>query len=387
MDLYVLDGLLRRAEIIDKYVSLIWTERYSTCGDFELVIHSDRGIRELLTEGTLLAINESYRIMKVETVEKGVDSDDVAILNVSGRSLEALLDDRTAMSALASLTTTPKWEITGTPGNIVREIFQTICVEGDLSAGDVLPFYTAGSIFQAGSIAEPGDSIIVSLDLDSVYSSIKKICDIYDLGFRLVRNLDTSQLYFDVYTGDDHTTLQTIFAPVVFSPELDNLSGTSELTSIAQFKNVAYVFAPNGAVIIYGDNISPTITGFDRRVLTVKAEDITIAAGTELTAALIQRGKEELAKHRVIVAFDGEIPQFSSYKYGIHYNLGDLVEMRNADGMAMNMRVTEQIFVTDAQGERSYPTLSIDLLITPGSWYAWDAQQVWDDADEYWQDA
>lgn len=387
MDLYVLDDVLRRTAVIDQYESLIWTERYSAYGDFGLVIRSDRGIRDLLVNGTRLAINESYRVMTVETVEDGVNSAGVAVLKVSGRSLEALLEDRTAMSALASLTTTPKWELTGTPGGIVREIFQTICVDGELSAGDVIPFYMPGSIFPEGTIAEPEDSIIVSVDLDSVYGSIKKICDIYNLGFRLVRNLDTSQLYFDVYTGNDHTTLQTIFAPVVFSPELDNLSSTTELTSTAQFKNVAYVFAPNGAVIVYADNVDSTIAGFERRVLTVKADDITAPAGVELTAALTQRGKEELAKYRVVIAFDGEISHFGSYEYGVHYNLGDLVEKRNSDGMAMNMRVTEQIFTADAQGERAYPTLAIDLLITPGSWYAWDARQVWDDADEFWADA
>src|SRR5690606_17136547 len=97
-------------------------------------------------------------------------------------------------------------------------------------------------------------------------------------------------------------------------------------------------------------------------------------------------GKEALAEHRVIIAFDGEIPQFGSYIYGVDYSLGDLVEQRNSDGLATNMRVTEQIFISDQQGFRSYPTLTINLLITPGSWYAWTAGQVWDDAEGYWYD-
>ena len=109
--------------------------------------------------------------------------------------------------------------------------------------------------------------------------------------------------------------------------------------------------------------------------------------GAEYDAALRQKGLEELAKHRPIIAFDGEIPQTGSYEYQKDYFLGDLVETRGADGLATNMRVTEQIFSSDAEGVRSYPTLTIDLLITPGSWYAWDGSQDWDNAEGTWDEA
>jgi hypothetical protein len=43
------------------------------------------------------------------------------------------------------------------------------------------------------------------------------------------------------------------------------------------------------------------------------------------------------------------------------------------------MIVTEQIFSSDSTGEKSYPTLSIKQVITPGTWVAWDHSEVWDD--------
>src|SRR5690606_343468 len=110
-------------------------------------------------------------------------------------------------------------------------------------------------------------------------------------------------------------------------------------------------------------------------------------AGSALDVALEQKGKEELSKYKDVVAFDGEIPQSGSYIYGVDYELGDLVELRNRDGLATNMVVTEQIFISDEQGERSYPTLTTSLVITPGSWYAWDSSEVWDEAEGYWEDA
>ena len=464
MELYILDSLLRRTAVIDRFESMIWTERYSAWGDFELVIFSTLESRTLLKAGTRLAMSESYRVMTCEFVENAIDSEGRQLLTVKGRSLEAILDDRTARNTFADLATTPKWVLTGTPGAIARQIFNEICRTNVNFADDEIPFLQSGSIFPASNIPEPADVITIELSLSSVYTAIKELCDSYDLGFRLVRNFDESELFFDIYSGSDRTTLQNVLAPVVFSPSLDNLTNTSEITSISEYKNVAYVFHTVGVQIVTADVVSVEVEGFERRVMHVDATDIEIpergyslaqsqndainaalnlvgitdtekaamnnlrdkkrltpaqvtatstvgwglisaAQRTEILNArdvsvaynatenayvnplLVQRGKEELAKNRSLSAFDGELSQHSNYKYNTGYNLGDLVEMRNTDGVTNQMRVTEQIFVSDSEGERSYPTLTIDLFITPGSWFAWDFNQVWADADGTWSEA
>jgi hypothetical protein len=81
-------------------------------------------------------------------------------------------------------------------------------------------------------------------------------------------------------------------------------------------------------MIVYADSSVSSSEGFSRRVLVVKADDISEPAGATLNALLTQRGKEALAEHRPILAFDGEVPQFGSYIYGQDYALGDLVEMQ-----------------------------------------------------------
>jgi hypothetical protein len=192
----------------------------------------------------------------------------------------------------------------------------------------------------------------------------------------MLRNYDTSQLYFDIYTGSNRTTAQTVLPPVIFTPELDNLQNTKELTSIDKAKNVAYVFSPAGFQMVYGLDVDPEVEGFERRVLMVNANDIT-DENPDVASALVQRGNEELAKYRTYQAFDGEISQFSQFKYGIHYDLGDVVEMRNVSGVTNNMRVTEQIFVSDREGERAYPTLSLNTFINTGSWLSWLNNKVW----------
>ena len=376
MELYTLDALLRRENVIDRFESLIWTERFQEFGDFQLDIVSTAANRNLLKVDTWLAMNESHRIMRVESIEDGNDSENRRVLTVKGRSIEAILLDRVAKESLSNLTTSPRWIITNPPATVARKIFHDICVTGILDPNDVIPFIVEGSFLSPSTIPEPIDPITVELEPVTVYDAIKNIGDVWNLGFRMLRNYDMSQLYFDIYTGSTRTSAQNVLPPVIFTPELDNLQNTKELTSIDQTKNVAYVYSPAGFQMVYAIGVDPDVEGFERRVLVVNASDIT-DENPDVASALIQRGNEELAKYRVYQAFDGEISRSSQYKYGTHYNLGDIVEMRNLSGVTNNMRVTEQIFVSDREGERSYPTLSLNTFINTGSWLSWLNNKVW----------
>lgn len=381
MEVYTLDSLLRRETVIDRFESLIWTERFQAYGDFELRVHSTSENRRRLTAGTWLAMNESYRVMTIESVEDTVDDEGRQILIVKGPSLEEIMDDRIALGALTDLTTNPKWTITDTPTNVARKIFHDICIAGTIAVEDIIPFVIEASIFPADTIPEPTATATLEFEPQSVYEAISNIAQVYDFGFRLVRNFDTSQLYFDVYMGSDRTTSQSTLPAVIFAPNLDNLKNTTEFTTTDKYKNVAIVISPVGHRVVYPDLVDPSVAGFERHVLVVKADDIDDPTPSIANALMDQRGKEALAKARTFSGFDGELSQESQYVYGRDYNLGDLVELRNTDGATSNMQVIEQIFVSDRDGERRYPTLAINLFITPGSWLAWDFNQHWFDLD------
>lgn len=380
MDVFVLDENLRRISIIDIYKSFLWTERFNEWGDFELVSQYSRSLRAQLPVGTMLAIPHSTRVMAVETHEVKKDDEGNETITFSGRSLEALLDGRGAFSSLGTFEEDQKWTLTGPPADLLREIFRVIVAEGTLSEDDKIPFYTAGTITPPGDIAEPSEEITLELDPESLYEITKKQAQIYNLGFRLIRNEDLSQLYYEIYTGSDHTTSQTTNPAVVFSKALDSLSNLTELQSDAEEKNVAYVFGKYGAAIAFASNSDASLTkGFTRKVLVVNADDIDLEPGSELTAALQERGRQELAQHRSVMGFDGETPQIISYVYGRDYDLGDLVEVHDSEGNANQVRVTEQIFASDAEGDRSYPTFTQNQFVRSGSWLAYDGPPEWAD--------
>lgn len=385
MELYTLDPFLRREYVFDKYVSLLWTERWQAYGDFQLDIVSTPQTKSLLKTGTFLATNVSNYVMMIENAEDDYDEEGNRIWSISGRSIEAVMLDRVAKESTDDLTTSPTWNLTDLPAVVMRKIFHDICVTANLDPLDAIPFIHEGTFMGPSNIGEPVDPISVQITPMTVYDAIQQIGNVWNLGFRILRHYDQSELWFDVYSGSDRTTSQTLLPPVVFSPSLDNLQGIKELITIQDAKNVAYVYSPAGFRKVYAIGVDTSVAGFDRRVLVVDASDITEDSTDDVPSALSQRGTEELAKYRVSQALDGEISQNSQYKYGRDFYMGDLVEMRTDDGATNIMRVTEQIFAQDAEGERSYPTLAVNTFFTSGSWIA-AGQRVWADyeEDEFW---
>lgn len=375
MEVYVLDRLYRRQYVIDQFISLIWTERWNTYGDFQLNIVSNYAARSLLKPDTWLAMNKSNYVMRIDSVEDDWSIDGSRMLIVKGHSIEKIFDDRAA----------PRVLYAEAPAQIARDMFHAVCVTGTWDPGDVITGvneYTMGGI-PASTIPEPADSITVDLTQVPVPSLatalVTNICVKYDLGFRILCNSQTGQLYFDIYAGCDRTTDQTTLPAVVFAPQLDNLQNTKELTDISNAKNVAYVQHADGtSTIVYADGVDPTmLTAFERRVLIVDASNLT----SPTTAMYTQAGLEALAASRTSYIFDGEVSQQSQYTYGTDYFLGDLVEEQNSDGVKTQMRVTEQIFSEDSTGEKSYPTLVSYVTFNTGSWLGWNNNKAWLDLD------
>jgi hypothetical protein len=387
MEYYTLDSNLQRNEVIQGFQSVIWTERYNTSGDFQIVTKSTFLSRNQLSKGTWITRQGSYYVAIVDTVSDATDDSGIRLITVTGSFLEGLFNDRVAMPGLTDTTTIPNWVLSGTPGAIARQMFNEICVSTVFDVHDAIPFYAFGTLLPTGNIPEPDSAITLTASPDTLYNTLSKLCATYNLGFRLVKDGEKGRIFFEVYTGNDRTTAQTMYDPVVFDPDMDNLSQISYLSSSVGYKTVAYVFASNGAIMVYAPGADTNGFGSDRRVLLVSSSN-SDDAGDDLTAALRQEGITALAAQKQTYTFDGELPPNSPYVYGTDYNLGDMVEERNEDNQGNIMLVTEQIFASDDTGEHAYPTLTVLDVITPGSWNAWPATQTWDTVDEsvHWDD-
>lgn len=395
MEWFTLDSSFRRSEIIEGFESFIWTERYISAGDFQIVTRSTPENKALLKLDTWIGMTDSYRTMKIETLSDAVAEDGVRKLTVTGRSMEAaFMSDRQTLLGIGTgydyADGFGQEYITNQPAAMMAYLFTRSTVTTPCNVLDIMPFYHSGSLLPAGSIALPviGSGAEMQIDVGDLYSVIKSLAEVFDVGFRLVRNGDAGEVYFETYRGDDRTSGQTARTPVIFTSGMETLDKTTFVKSSSMVKTVAYVYAQHGSREVYAPGHSSSDTGFSRRILYVKADDLNQAAGTTLNNLMQQRGLNELVKNSMVYAFDGEIPQSQPYVYQVDYGLGDHVEERSDDGSANTMIVTEQIFVSDNQGERSYPTLTLFLTAVPGTWDTIAPTQHWADyaGTVHWSD-
>ena len=111
MELFTLDGSFQPYDLIENYQSLIWTERYSKNGDFQIVFNDiATGVRLLPLE-SFVTIRESTvpMIVEVHKIEKKKNA--APTITITGRSMETVLERRASVNSLLPDSARPAWKI------------------------------------------------------------------------------------------------------------------------------------------------------------------------------------------------------------------------------------------------------------------------------------
>lgn len=431
VDIYTLDDAFIRDKPVEGFKSAIWTERYSEAGDFQIVVPARPSVMDLLQEGTFLECSESDDIMLIDTqsIQNGLLTVSgpslVKFLNnrvyrfstkqwTPFEEWDGLRPSETIgyivyrmcvynaiwRDYLISYGLDPDHEYLSnfsvqnvhdfSPPAHTLSIGRPIGIGGDLVlSGDSVPFTPA---------IDPSDAATnMQVSSGHLYDVIERIASFYSVGIKILLDYadpDGYHLTFKTYKGRILTSEQTQYPVVRFSPNLGTLTNISELRSNAAYKNVAYCYIPNlpetigigdpavdtelnvGPGIAYLDEASRLAIDFNRRVLLVLDSQLNMDAipKTDMPTAvaaiknvLDMSARDALANNTFTRVVDGEVVPQGEYKYGTHYQLGDVIELQSYSGNLQKARVTEYIRSQDATGERAYPTVSvIDSLVTPG---------------------
>lgn len=374
MEAIVLNASFEVVRVIDAFDNFIWTDRYSSYGDFELYIPlTEENVDGLLDEVDgyrYIAIQDSEHIMVIEDIQIDSESGDEAQLQVTGRSMESILDRRIVHSQLIFL------EDKSNPNqpnfqNAIKTILDSNVISPDDAERkiDILDF------------EESTDEAITSLTLSAqaprgayVYDVIKSFCESNNVGFRITLS-DGPRLKFKLYSGVDRSYDQELNSYVVFAPNFDNLLNSSYLKSKKNYKNVALVLGPGNESErkAFFVKSSDGITGLDRREMCVEAQDISqtvdgqTLSNDEYTALLTERGNSKLTESTVVESFEGEADPRSTFKYGTQeevrdgaadYSMGDIVQIENEYGIKSRSRVTEIVRSESSSGFEMYPTFT-----------------------------
>ena len=382
MDLYTLSPTFLADQVVDEYASAIWTERYSAAGDTQLVVPATQKNIDLLAEGTFLALRGSKEVMQLQT-----QSIDKGMMTVVGTSLVGFLNERQSWFSNPG-TTGPSDRIsdytrdTLTPGNFIAYVVERMVIDplsftGDWADANLDWGHEVIPGLELGAVDDTGPDKRLTVTVGPLYDAIAQVAMKEGVGISLY--LDSADpvtgyvLKFTTYRGQDRTSAQSTNPVIRLSPELNSISDLKEVRSIANFKNVAYVYYQGEVTEHLLEPSEPEPEGFDRRVLVTNAEgepvgrkvtgssgySYTVVGSGEIAAFREQNARDELANHNYIRALDGQTSPHNDYKYGVDYGLGDVIELEGTTGLISNARVTEYIRSDDQQGEREYPTISV----------------------------
>lgn len=419
MDLTVLNTNLLSIANIDTYESLIWTERYSKCGDFELYMPISGSIPWYLKLENMLINKDSEYVMIIESIETESDSENGDHLKVSGRSLESILDRRIIWG---------QQTFNGNLQNGIKTLINDCFINPTDSKRKVENF-----IFE-----ESTDTAITELTFEAKYLGdnlldiVEKLCNDYEIGYKITLN-DKKQFVFKLYAGVDRSYKQIENPYVVFSPEFDNVINSNYINSSINYKNVALVAGSGeGADRVTVTVGSDTVSGLERRELFTNAGGVsqtstdgeypvksaetskignvktvtlhptgsavsdttykssdgayvttkgdimdlfkiaypsdsstneeTTTNGNltdeEYKSLLIEKGGESLSEHTYTSAFEGQIDINKMYKYREDFFDGDIVQLVNEYGNEGRVRIVEMVMSINEEGFLIYPTFS-----------------------------
>lgn len=342
----IMNKEFEKIAVIDDYISLIWTSRYYTCGDFEMCVDVNEKNKNIFKPHYYVMRNEDDEIGIIEKVEVQVNEDEREIVIISGRFLSSILSRR----IIAKQT-----QLNGTVSSGIYNLIYDAVINPEIVSRKIPNFYVNHNSFQ--------NKLVAQYTGKNLLSTIEEICETYQLGFRTTLTEDKNIL-FELYKGVDRSYDQTINPYVIFSDDFDNLLSTS------YFENYQDVVTD---VLVAGEG-----EGLDRKTLWVSnnkslsglerfegykdQRNISTNDGEisdeEYNNHLREEGLENICD--LTKSFNGTV-YFDNIKYKEDIYLGDMCVIENKRwGIYINIRLVEVIESVNENGEYSIiPTFGI----------------------------
>lgn len=392
MDLLPLDSsTYYPTGIFEGYTSLIWTERFGSCGEFSLKTSSISTTIERLPIGSFISLRDSTEVMIVETHNVEQNSSGLPELTVSGRSLESFLENR----VLTPIIHGESWTVLDqyTPQQMIGLHIWNAMVndsgEDPMKTAMInAPHLAAQNLVVSLSNNQVLPEVTWTISPTTVDQAIRDIQDTFNIGVRTVRpgteisvpyhkitfdvsrtqtrglisielvTDDSINMRFDVYQGTDRSINQSVVNPVIFQSASGHLLKQTHLKSNKLAKDYVVIYRSNGGYIRVpsyyydpGEPFDPNKVGFQRRVMSLDG-------GSETETTLIAKAEIELSKNKIISMAGGEASLNSPYKYNQDYFLGDTITFAGNYEPEISMFVNEIVRTEDVDGETISPGLT-----------------------------
>lgn len=355
MELYIFDQNLVFIGLLDTFTSLQWNRRYSTCGGFELHCAQDAAAVALLQKGRVIWKKGDPEAGHIEFCQLGSDAEGKEVIVIKGGFLSGYLGRRiiwgreilraTAEAAMRTLVVNHAIA----PSDPTRAI-------PDIILGDLQGF---------------APMVSYQTSYSNLQDEIENLCNLSSLGYRITFDLMNRQLRFDVYSGLDRTSGQSVNPRAIFSQDFENVLAQEYTDCLSNYRNTALVGGmgegTDRRLVTIG-----TAAGLDRFEVWDDAKDLTnvinevTLTDTEYLATLVDHGNTKLTELQEVQTFDSTINLQSNLKYKTDFDLGDIVTVVSKKwGLILDTRITEISEIYEESGVRvevtfgnSIPTLT-----------------------------
>lgn len=348
---YILDQNFNTQALLNQFESLLWVERYNSCGDFEIFTYPTPELIQYAVKNNYIWKSDSEYMMIIEELELVSTPENGVQFIIRGRSLESILDRRII------------WNQTRVTSNIQTSLKRLIteAITSPIDSSRRIPNF----VFQ-----DTTNEYITTTMIDKQYTgdslleAVMEICQDNEVGFKVTLN-ENNQFVFSLYTGDDRSYKQNENPYVVFSPNYANLMNSNYYESLQGYRNVVLV-AGAGEGAARKTRVVGNTSGLLRRELYADARDLRDTdennnpiPDATYYANLYKRGLEKLLENEPLEYFEGEIDTDRLFFYKKDFYMGDIVQVANEFDMEGRARIVEFISSYNTDGIKQYPTFKI----------------------------
>lgn len=371
MEVYLLNSSYQPTAVIDNYKSLIWTSRYNTPGDFELYVHANKDILNLIESASFLQRDDIPEdLMLIEKIQITKDKENGTYIIASGRNLLSYLSRR-IVKEYADFTNEKASDI------IVSLIKTNFLPISDLEDGIAIAKLRYCKGFDIDKrLSNTGETITAQYKGENVLDKVMEICQANKFGMKIRFDREAyennrSYILFELYKRKkvDYT----------FSEENENIQNITCTTDYTNWKNCAIVFGEGEGRTQWVreafrmQKLESLYTGFFRREIYVDASNTSAPNTTNgqdfYEKCLINKGSEELHKSEImnIKTFQGTVIAKKD-DFRNEYDVGNIVEVEDIDsGLWGEVTITEATECWDDSGYTITLTLDDQNIYNSGT--------------------
>jgi len=325
--IHILDTNLTLLGEIACMTSIRLCRKFREVGEFEMVFPLSHPMAARIERDRILCpAGETGKAMIVECVTRDTGAGTV---NVKGYTLSGLLKRRVCVPPVNSSDAYGYDRIVADAESVMRHYVQNNVVSPQSAARRMECIVMESENGRRGKKDVPWSARFEQLD--ELLAAIGAYCD---AGYTIVPDMTSRKLVFTYLPGRDRTGAQGSMR-VTFGMHMGNVGGTVETLSAQQEKNAAIV---GGA----GEDENRLIlaicpgaeAGMQRREVFVDAGSVSDPQ------EIAHEGERRLSQHASIHSIRADVLETPSCRYGVHWDLGDLVTVTTPD-VQMTARITQ----------------------------------------------